>query len=155
VATTRDTKIIDHGFLKFINRRNQIDGHGVKFGIQADAGKGDDGKVDILDYAIINEYGTETIPSRPFMRDFFEKNQPALRAAMDRAVSLVDEGKPVGTVLAQMGGLVEGQQKAHIQNSKSWAAPNAPATIARKRNKADKPLVDHGLLVGAIRYVKI
>ncbi|HEX3161164.1 MAG TPA: hypothetical protein VHQ92_01175 [Pseudolabrys sp.] len=153
MATTRDIKTIDHGLLKFINRRNKIDGHGVKFGIQADAGKDEDGKVDILDYALINEYGTETIPSRPFMRDFFEKNRRPLSMAMDRAAGLVDEGKPVGQVLAQMGVLVEGQQKLHVREAHLWAEPNADSTKARK--KSDKPLIHHGLLAGAIRYVKI
>lgn len=164
MGTTRDIKIVDLGLTKFVAQRNALAGHGVKTGIQANAGMQDG--VSILDYAIWNEFGLDTtikkgkrkgqrmvIPARPFVRDFFERNQRALGAAMDRASAEVDNGMPVSAALDELGKLIEGQQKRHVQQSKSWAVPNAPSTIARKGS--DKPLMDHGFMVDAIRYVKI
>ena len=159
-------KITDLGLTKFVRQRNALAGHGVKFGIQGNAGKDPESGVDILDYALFNEFGIDTtiskgprkgqrmhIPSRPFMRDFFERNQTALATAMQTAIHAVDAGMPTSQALDQLGLLCQGAQQRHVQNSKSWAVPNAPATIRRK--KSDKPLFNHGFLVGAIRYVKV
>src|SRR4029079_14342138 len=151
-----DIKIVDRGLMKIIKKRSAMSGRGVKFGIQSDAGS-EDGTT-ILDIAIWNEYGTEKktgeehIPARPFMRDFYEKNQKPMSMMMDLMVSKVDNGMNVETALDLLGNWAESHQKAHVQPSKSWAKANADITV--KRKKSDKPLIDHGLMVNAIRYVK-
>ncbi|MGS1006296.1 hypothetical protein [Achromobacter anxifer] len=131
-----------------------INGRGVKVGIQAGAGKDPQSGADLLDIAIHNEFGTEHIPARPFVRDFAEKNGDVLGQAMDRMAAAVQDGNmPVDAALDQLGTFAEKHQKAHVQQSKKWAEPNAPATVKKKRS--DVPLIDDGLMVGAIRYEKV
>ncbi|KAG1434808.1 hypothetical protein G6F57_021413 [Rhizopus arrhizus] len=73
---------------------------------------------------------------------------------MDRAAAAVQEGRiTVDAALDQLGTFAEKHQKAHFQQSKKWAEPNAPSTIAKKGS--DVPLIDDGLLVGAVRYEKV
>ncbi|SSW67305.1 hypothetical protein AVE30378_02555 [Achromobacter veterisilvae] len=148
------TKSTDKGFDQFVRLTRAINGRGVKFGIQADAGKDPETGADLLDIAIFNEYGTETIPARPFMRDFAEKNGKALGQAMERVAGAVQDGQlGVDAALDQLGAFAEKHQRAHVQQSKKWAKPNAPSTVQKKGS--DVPLIDQGLMVGAIRYEKV
>lgn len=145
------TKSSDAGLQQYIRRIDRLDGHGVKVGVTGDAGQQDG--VDLLDIAMFNEFGTETIPARPFIRDFAQKNAKALGALMDRTVSLVEKGKPLDVALASLGSVVQEQQQKHVRASKSWAVPNAKSTVRQKGS--DVPLVDHGTLVNAIRWEKV
>lgn len=148
------TKSTDLGFDQVARLARAINGRGVKFGIQADAGKDPATGADLLDIAIYNEFGTETIPPRPFIRDFAEKNGKVLGQAMDRVATAVQEGRMgVDAALDQLGAFAEKHQKAHLQQSKKWAEPNAPSTVQRKGS--DVPLIDDGLMVSAIRYQKV
>lgn len=142
---------VKDGMAQYLKQVQALDGHGVKSGIQANAGQQDG--TDILDIALYNEFGTKDIPARPFIRGFQERNAKALGALMDRAADLVASGEPVGATLDQMGAVVQQQQQAHVRASKSWAVPNAPATVKQKGSNV--PLIDHAVLVNAIRYEKI
>ncbi|AMG45522.1 hypothetical protein AL520_14515 [Achromobacter xylosoxidans] len=147
-------KSIDKGLDEHVRLARAINGRGVKVGIQAGAGKDPQSGADLLDIAIHNEFGTEHIPARPFVRDFAEKNGDVLGQAMDRMAAAVQDGNmPVDTALDQLGTFAEKHQKAHVQQSKKWAEPNAPATV--KKKGSDVPLIDDGLMVGAIRYEKV
>ena len=147
-------KSIDKGLGAHVRLAKAINGRGVKVGIQADAGKDPDTGADLLDIAIYNEFGTEHIPARPFVRDFAEKNGEALGKAMDRMAGAVQDGRMgVDTALDQLGTFAEKHQKEHVQQSKKWAKPNAPSTV--KKKGSDVPLIDQGLMVGAIRYEKV
>lgn len=147
-------KSIDKGLDEHVRLARAINGRGVKVGIQAGAGKDPQSGADLLDIAIHNEFGTEHIPARPFVRDFAEKNGDVLGQAMDRMAAAVQDGNmPVDAALDQLGTFAEKHQKAHVQQSKKWAEPNAPATV--KKKGSDVPLFDDGLMVGAIRYEKV
>lgn len=147
-------KSIDKGLGEHARLAKAINGRGVKIGIQADAGMDPDTGADLLDIAIYNEFGTEHIPARPFVRDFAEKNGGVLGQAMDRMAGAVQDGRMgVSAALDQLGTFAEKHQKAHVQQSKQWAKPNAPATVAKKGS--DVPLIDQGVMVGAIRYEKV
>lgn len=146
-----DVKYTDLGLDKYIKQMTGLRGRGVKVGIQADAGAQDG--VDLLDIAIYNEYGTEHIPARPFMGDFFDKNEKVIGTVMDRMADSVAHGDDIDRALGELGEFVEGGQKEHIQQSKHWAKPNDPSTIRQKGS--DTPLIDEGLMLGAVRAQKL
>ncbi|CAP41316.1 hypothetical protein [Bordetella petrii] len=147
-------KTIDRGLNRLMVQAQALDGAGVKFGIQADAGADPASGVDLLDIAIYNHYGTEHIPARPFIGDFAEKNGRVLGQAMDRVAMAVQDGRlSADAGLDQLGTFAERHQKAHVQQSRGWAVPNAPSTVAKKGS--DVPLIDQGVLVNAIRYEKV
>ncbi|EHK65296.1 hypothetical protein [Achromobacter arsenitoxydans] len=147
-------KSIDKGLGEQVRLAKAINGRGVKFGIQAGAGKDPESGADLLDIAIFNEFGTERVPARPAMRDFAEKNADVLGQAMGRMAEALQDGRlDIDAALGQLGTFAEKHQKAHVQQSKKWAEPNAPATV--KKKGSDVPLIDDGLMVGAIRYEKV
>lgn len=144
------TKSSSKGLDAYVRQVNALDGHGVKVGIQSDAGTHEG--TSILDIAIYNEFGTETIPARPFIRDFAQRNEKGLGLAMDRIATKIERGATVDAGLAQLGEFAQQNQQAHVRASKSWAVPNASSTI--KRKGSDVPLIDDGVLVNAIRWEK-
>lgn len=146
-------KVIDRGLAKYVRDTSKLNGRGVKVGIQADAGKDPNSGTDLVDIAIFNEYGTETIPARPFVRDFFEKNRTVLGTAMDRQADAVAAGASPAQAMDTLGLWVEKHQKRHIQQSPAWAVPNAPLTVKLKGSST--PLIDHGTMLNAIRYQKL
>lgn len=142
-------KVIDKGFDKFVRRVAALDGAGVKVGIQADAGKSDDGVTDLLDIAIYNELGTATIPDRPFMRDAAEKYEHDAQLVAGHVYDKVAEGRATpDAALRTLGEYYQGKQQEHIRSG-PWE-PNAPSTIAKKGSS--QPLIDKGKMIQAIRY---
>lgn len=90
--------------------------------------------------AFWNEYGTATVPPRPFFRNTIAEHKdewPKQAAEMLEA-----NGGDVRQALADMGEVVKGQIKMTIQDFRE--PPNAAATV--KQKGFDKPLIDTGTL---------
>lgn len=147
------TKSSDGGLEKYLRQVDALGGHGVKVGIMADTGNYIDTQASILDVAIYNEFGTETIPARPFIRRFAEKNAGTLGKAMDRTADAVAKGRSLDAALGALGEFAQAAQRAQIVESMSWAAPNAASTVKKKGSA--KPLLNHGVLRDAIRWEKV
>ncbi len=107
----------------------------------------DEKKTPVAAVAAWNEFGTETIPERPFFRTALEEAKPKVVAL------LKDEIDPrrmtVGPLLAdKIGERVADEIRGSIDR---WREPpNAPATIARKGR--DDPLVDTGQMRDAATW---
>jgi len=144
------TKSSSTGLDAYVRQVNALDGHGVKVGVQAAAG--DHEGTSVLDIAIYNEFGTETISARPFIRDFAQKNEKVLGVAMERLAAKVESGGSVDAALTTLGEFAQQHQQAHIRASKSWAEPNKASTVKQKGSAV--PLIDEGVLVNAIRWEK-
>lgn len=94
----------------------------------------------VAQVAFWNEYGTATIPPRPFFRNTIAEHKdewPKQAAEMLEA-----NGGNVRQVLEDMGEVVEGQIKMTIQDFRE--PPNAAATV--KQKGFDKPLINRGTL---------
>ncbi len=102
----------------------------------------------IATYAAANEYGTEHIPSRPFMRSTADSNADKYSAEAQRQMERVvvtGKGTPAGA-LTKVGLMYRNDL---IKAITTWTTPpNAPSTIARKR--VDAPLRDTGTMQRAI-----
>lgn len=106
---------------------------------------GSDGE-SVAQVAFWNEYGTATIPPRPFFRNTIAEHKdewPKQAAEMLEA-----NGGDVRQTLADMGEVVKGQIKMTIQDFRE--PPNAAATV--KKKGFDKPLIDTGTLWRSIDY---
>lgn len=111
--------------------------------------KNDDG-VQIAEYAAYNEFGTDTIPSRPFMRTAFDENRGDIQADIDRQSARLASGQ----VSARAALTIIGQKHAsRIQNTitgRDFLPRLSPETVRRKKG-SEKTLVDTGALVASIK----
>lgn len=100
---------------------------------------------EIAKVALWNEYGTESIPARPFLRT-------AQLNAFPRAERLVqkrmEEGLDIEKICKQIGVMLQGEIKAQI--TRGTFTPNAPSTIRHKGSS--RPLVDTGNLLQSVHW---
>ena len=89
--------------------------------------------------AFWNEYGTVSIPPRPFFRNTIAAHR---HEWPQQAAAILRQNGDVRQTLALMGEGIKGQIAESIQNLHEPA--NAPATVRKKG--FDKPLIDTGTL---------
>ena len=133
--------------------------HTVEIGILAidKSLTGEDGKTSILEYAIYNEFGTSSIPARPFMRNALDSNKEYIGNLIKTAVADVAKGSIKGKLaLMRVGETIRGLVIQSIATAQTWATPNNPKTlkIKTKNGQANntKPLIDNRFLIKSIRY---
>ncbi len=131
----------------------------VKIGILSDAGIHRGGKkkrqnssqVNYVDIAMINEFGSprRNIPSRPFMRMAFEKNNRKLTRLTKKLMNQIYDGTiSTRTALKKLGLAHQDQVQSTIEGG--GFAANEPSTRARKGST--QPLIDSGLLKNKISF---
>ncbi len=135
--------------------------HYIEIGILAvdKSKKGKDKKTTILEYAIYNEYGTKSIPARPFMRQTIDSNRETIASLIKLKSKEVISGKCTGKkALMQIGETIRGMVILSIADASSWAKPLKISTIRKKSTLKnggsfnDKPLIDNKFLIKSIRY---
>ena len=109
--------------------------------------------------AIINEYGTETIPPRPAFRIGLErsvtKNKKLIDAALKNITNHLLTGRKdsiqrqLTQALTQIGKSAKKETKDIIKQGSM--SPNAPLTIRKKG--FDHPLWETGLLHDSVEYL--
>tara|TARA_R110002012_G_scaffold271932_2_gene457263 strand:- start:1137 stop:1637 length:501 start_codon:yes stop_codon:yes gene_type:complete len=132
----------------------------VKIGLLSNTGKQDKGftsgdkikttsEVSVLEVGIYNEFGTDTIPSRPFMRTTHDEHNSKWFGMIRKFTGKMYEGKATVNMALE----IVGQQATADMKNKIKKGPftaNAPATT--KKKKSTKPLVDTAQLIGSINY---
>ena len=96
--------------------------------------------------AFWNEFGTRSIPARPFFRNMIAQGSPQWGEKLGRV--LVATKYDVDRSLKLMGEELSGELVASID--KTTEPPNSPQTIARKG--FSKVLVDTGTMRRAVNY---
>lgn len=104
--------------------------------------------MDVAKKAAINEYGTDTIPARPFMRQTIENHVDELTKYCQSMAKSVKNRGSADEVLQGIGEHLVKMVRDEIENGEF--EPNAPSTIRRKGS--DKPLIDTGQMKDAVRY---
>lgn len=146
MASSAIIKDIDLGYKRIAINVKGLKNRGVKIGIM--------GGGTVTDYAIYNEFGTSRMPARPFMGTTAEKYGPQVVKLVEQLVGNIVEGKSdIERALSVMGEWYQMKMQQTIRDAKQWAAPNAPETIAMKGSSS--PLIDHGRMIGAVRYEKL
>ncbi|OBW92985.1 hypothetical protein QS62_07915 [Gallibacterium salpingitidis] len=143
-----EVKINNKGLEKELALMQKMANASVKIGIQSDAGKHKESGVYVADIAIWNEFGTDKIPPRPFIRQCFADNQGLVEKYLQRVVLNVANGSDIKLELARLGLWYENKQKYTLRHY-PWKE-NSKAT--KKRKKSSKPLIDTSQLVNSIRY---
>lgn len=103
----------------------------------------------IAQIAAYNEFGTDVIPERSFMRSGFDENQSRIVNFANKQFGLVIDGAlNLNDALGLIGQLVQGIIQVKIRQIRT--PPNAPSTI--KKKGSDKPLIDFGQMIQSVRY---
>lgn len=139
----------DLGFTRIELDLKHLRGRSVKVGIMGSESV--DG-VAVVDYAFYNEFGTSRgIPARPFMSRTYSEHKADMIKFTEFMYGQVIDGKMTPDHLLQtVGADYQSKIQKTIHDAKSWAAPNAPSTVAKKGSSS--PLIDTGRMVGSVRY---
>lgn len=97
--------------------------------------------------AAANEFGTNDIPARPFMRTSYDENKQRIDKAIQGEYVKITRGKStVKRSLTALGVFMVDQIKMKIRSIHT--PPNSPSTIAKK--KSSKPLIDFGQMIQSV-----
>lgn len=110
---------------------------------------------------LIHEFGTSTIPARPFIGPAYKKHAEEYKAALAKLVQgAVKAGKiSYDQALGMLGAKAAADFKNFVTRGDPIPPPNAPATLARKQSLTRKgstgsvrTLIDTGRMVAAITW---
>lgn len=105
---------------------------------------------DLAEYAAANEFGTDTIPERSFLRTTVDENAAKYVKVIGKGIKRVLAGQArLHDEFDRLGLRVVRDVKRKIRAIKD--PPNAPATVARKG--VNNPLIDTGRMRQSIDYV--
>lgn len=101
-------------------------------------------------YSVFVEYGTQTIPSRPFFRSFIWNKKKILDTMCRRLFSACADGKmkPI-TAYKRLGRYMKSAIEDSILNG-TWQ-PNAESTV--KIKKSNVPLIDTGNMLNCVGFI--
>jgi len=132
----------DRGWKRIKRETKALTRKAVKVGIQSDGG-------DVLNRAFFNEFGTSTIPARPFISTAFDENRDDLHEMKRRLWNGVIQGKiNAARAAALLGEHHQNQVREKITSIDT--PPNAESTIRMKGSS--NPLIDTGQMRSAVRY---
>lgn len=141
---------VDHGYKDLVARVYGIEKPVIKVGIfEAAAAETYSDAVSVLEVAIWNEFGTDRIPERSFIRAWFDENEANCRAAVRKMLEAVLTGKYTKEqALELLAQRFVGEIQRRIAGGIGPA--NAPSTVAAKGSSV--PLIDTGQLRSSIAY---
>ncbi len=122
----------DLGFDAIMKGLAKLDGSSFKAGLMPPASQ------DVVDRGAANEFGTQTIPARPFMRGAVDANPQQVNEILVKLVTKAAKGQGVFLKEAAVG--FENLIKKQIADSPAWAKELAPSTIREKN--FNHPLID-------------
>jgi hypothetical protein len=147
------TKITgDKEYKAFFDKLKKVKNAFVTIGVHENAGQYSDG-TSVFKVALWNEFGTETSPSRPFMRNVVYGKEDLINQWRLEVVKQILDGKmTVEKALETLGFRVKELVKNQINSN--IPPPNAPSTVAHKRREgvAPRTLVESTLLLRSIEY---
>lgn len=107
------------------------------------------GGLSMAEIAASNEFGTEHIPERSFMRSSFDENQTKIFSILQKEYGRILDGKStVRRSLDLIGNIVRDMIKVKIRQITQ--PPNSQRTIDKKGSS--KPLIDFGQMINAVQY---
>lgn len=145
---TMDVIDRDLGFSEIITHLKKLADKEIKVGIQGDESGEYENGVSVIDVAIFNEYGTDKIPARPFIRQCFQLHSKEAFERLEKVVGFIGQGGDVDVALGNIGQWYE-QRMKRVLTTYPWEK-NSVATIRKKGSS--KPLIDTRQLRDSIRY---
>ena len=131
------------------------DGGGHGAGSEPVSAEGYENGATVAQVAAWNEFGTEHIPPRPFMRQAAENNEEDIKALSGLMLKQIAKGeidadKALRTIGAMQVGLIQNEMR------EGGFVENAPSTKRQKGGSASAqttPLIDSGHMRQSVHYV--
>lgn len=145
-----DTK--DPKWDKALKELKKANGSYVTVGIHEGAGSYSDGE-DVVNVALWNEFGTDTIPERSFFRSAIDGNEDKINAWREEAlVNIIENGWTSEKALEMIGFRIQVLVQNKIQSD--VPPPNAKSTTDEKVRKgvAPRTLLDTRLMLRSVTY---
>jgi len=106
----------------------------------------------VVDVAMWNEFGTATIPPRPFMRQSIDNSEDKIiKMGQAQLQGIIKGSQTAEGALQAIGALQVGFAQNEIREG--GFVPNAPSTIAKKKDPDSRPLIDSGHMRQSVHYV--
>jgi hypothetical protein len=139
-------KDIDRGWNNIVRELEKAKGMEVAVGILE--GSQNEGQ-SIAEYATYSEFGTDNVPSRPFMATSFDENVAEINSDFKRQADAMVQGKRTANeALTVIGQKHAGRIQTTI-TGRNFLPRLAPSTIAAKKGST-KTLVDTGAMANAV-----
>lgn len=144
-----NVKDIDRGLKKFIRQLQYAKEVEVVIGVHE--GEENDEGISIAEYAAANEFGTGSIPMRPFMATAFDENSDKISRSIARHYGAVKRG--ASTVYDALGRIGQSHMKdiKKTISHRDFLPALSPMTVKAKRGST-KTLIDTGALINSINY---
>jgi hypothetical protein len=142
------TKDIDRGWARIRRELAKANKLEVAVGI-LEGSKNADGYA-IAEYAAANEYGTENIPDRPFMRTTFDENRPDIERDMQAQYGAVCSGERTARQALTVIGMRHVERTKNTITNRDFLPRLADSTVKAKKGST-KTLVDTSAMVNAVQ----
>lgn len=148
---------IDLGYKAIFQEIEELSKKSLLVGIQEKArtvaqskgGRKQKAGLSVAEYAADNEFGTNLIPQRSFMRTAFDENIDRIEnIAAIQYGKIIDGSISLAQGLGIVGQVITGMIQRKIREIRF--PPNSPKTIALKGSS--KPLIDFGQMVKSVTY---
>jgi hypothetical protein len=146
VGVAKWVKDKDLGLKRFVRELQSARTAFVTVGVHQ--GSKDAEGTDIAEYAAANEYGTDDIPSRPFMRTSFDQNVADIQRDMAAGYEQVKQGGTVYRALKVAGDLHADRTQNTIETV-DFLPKLKDATI-KKKFGSTRTLIDSGAMKNSI-----
>ena len=139
----------DTGYGNFLAQFQAMHGFAVTVGIHQEDDYQPGTGASVLEYATFNEFGTSTIPARPFLTSTADEQKEAWAKLSGKLMGRVVEGKIMPRTAMELLG-IKAQSDVRRKITTLREPPNTAATIARKGSS--NPLIDTGTMRQLITY---
>lgn len=139
-------KDIDRGWNNIVRELEKAKGMEVAVGILE--GSQNEGE-SIAEYATYNEFGTDDVPSRPFMATSFDENVAEIDSDFERQGSAMLKGQQTARVALTIIGQKHADRTKNTIANRDILPRLKPSTVKAKKGST-KTLVDTGAMVNAV-----
>lgn len=137
---TSPVRDIDKGYRSILSVMRDLDGLQMTAGVPASAGE------DVVTYGAANEFGTDTIPERSYLRSTLDANRAKYAKMAAKALKQAMGGKPIIVAAQRVADEMAQDVKRTILSGVSPALD--AATI--KAKGSSQTLIDSGKLLNSI-----
>lgn len=142
-----NVKDIDRGWNNIVRELERAKGLEVAVGILE--GSQNEG-TSIAEYASYNEFGTDDVPSRPFMAMSFDENVAEINSDFQKQANQMVQGKKTATAALTVIGQKHAERIQNTITGRNILPRLAESTIKAKKGST-KTLVDSGAMANAVQ----